>query len=246
MFSSATITQEAQRGKFPLPNSTQMRQYYLIKAEPQCYPEFSHFFSRSVTSLLWAWRWLGTWDTGWSMWASCPQTLGRERARGGFLPFTPASRLSVGQPWPTSSGHPRPPGVLHPQGHWVSLLWSLPSLHFIPAAPPPTYSFPSGRPLSALLPGWLAFSRCPLSWLYFFPAGVALKRTRPDGSSLSWRFLVFYASVVGLLVLSVTPLLFLLQVTDVLMTAGVIAGVIVEVGLAPASLRCCRSKTEKQ
>lgn len=32
------------------------------------------------------------------------------------------------------------------------------------------------------------------------------------------------------------PLLFLLQVTDVLMTVGVTAGVIVEVGLAPASL----------
>ncbi|XP_070638907.1 phospholipase A and acyltransferase 3-like [Bos indicus] len=36
------------------------------------------------------------------------------------------------------------------------------------------------------------------------------------------------------------------QVTDVLMTAGVTAGAIVEVGLAPASLRSCRSKREKQ
>ena len=47
---------------------------------------------------------------------------------------------------------------------------------------------------------------------------------------------MFYVSVVRPLVLSVTLLLFLLQVTDVLMTAGVTAGVIVEVGLAPASL----------
>ena len=184
IISSATVTQGAQRGKFPLPNSTQLRQYYFIKAEPQCYPEFRHLFNRSITSLLCAWRWPATWDTGRSRRASWPQTLGSERPRGGFLRFTLASRLPVGQPWPMSSRHPRSPGVLHPQCCWVSVLWSLPSLHFTPAAPPPTYSFPSGRPLSPLLPGWPAFSGCPLSWLYLFLLGLLWRG--PDQMGLSW------------------------------------------------------------
>ena len=98
IISSATVTQGAQRGKLPLPNSTQLRQYYFIKAEPQCYPEFRHLFNRSITSLLCAWRWPATWDTGRSRRASWPQTLGSERPRGGFLRFTLASRLPVGQP----------------------------------------------------------------------------------------------------------------------------------------------------
>ena len=121
---------------------------------------------------------------------------------------------------------------------------SLPCISYLRLLLPLTLSPLAGHFLPSFLGGWLSpdvpFHGCIYScWGCF-------EEDQIRWVFLSWRFLVFYASMVRPLVLSVTPLLFLLQVTDVLMSVGVIAGVILQVGLAPASLRCCRSKRQKQ
>ena len=97
-----------------------------------------------------------------------PTNSGQQEGTGWFPPLYTGSQAPSWSALTYVIWAPTPSGGITPTGplSFPPLIPPFPEFHI--SSPPRTYSFPSGQPVSALLPGCPAFSGCPLSWLYLF------------------------------------------------------------------------------